>query len=51
MLVRIVSVPHTAKTTADIGIVAGHPRQGRIRTVEDIYKTSAALALDSLAFD
>ena len=51
LLARIVVIPHPAKTATVIGIVVGHPRQGRIRTVEDIYKTSAALALDSLAFD
>ena len=51
MLVRIVAVPHPAKATTAIGIVAGHPRQGRIRTAKDIYKTSAARAWGSFAFD
>lgn len=50
LLVRLVALAKPETRDGIIGIAVGHPRQGRIRSVEDIYETSASLALDTVTF-
>lgn len=51
LLVRLVAVAKPGSPHGIIGIAVGHPRQGRIKKVEDIYDTSASLAFDTVAFN
>lgn len=50
LLVRLVALAKPESPDGIIGIAVGHPRQGRIKTVEDIYETSASLAFDTVTF-
>lgn len=50
LLVRLVALAKPGTRDGIIGIAVGHPRQGRIKKVEDIYETSASLAFDTVTF-
>lgn len=50
LLVRLVALAKPETSNGIIGIAVGHPRQGIIKKVEDIYETSASLAFDTVAF-
>ncbi|MEE4012988.1 hypothetical protein V1T76_13040 [Roseibium sp. FZY0029] len=48
LLVRLVALAKPDSQRGIVGIAIGHPRQGRIKKVEDIYQTSASLAFDTV---
>lgn len=50
LLVRLVALAKPGTRDGIIGIAVGHPRQGRIKKVEDIYETSASLAFETVTF-
>lgn len=50
LLVRIVALAKPGTQRGIVGIAVGHPRQGQIKKVEDIYQTSASLAFDTVTF-
>ncbi|TYC70148.1 hypothetical protein FMN63_09610 [Stappia sp. BW2] len=50
LLVRLVALAKPGSERGIVGIAVGHPRQGRIKKVEDIYQTSASLAFDTVTF-
>ncbi|MBO6511061.1 MAG: hypothetical protein JJ979_21680, partial [Roseibium sp.] len=50
LIVRLVALAKPETRDGIIGIAVGHPRQGRIKKVEDIYETSASLAFDTVTF-
>ncbi|WP_417712261.1 hypothetical protein [Roseibium aggregatum] len=50
LLVRLVALSKPDSQNGIVGIAIGHPRQGRIKKVEDIYQTSASLAFDTVSF-
>jgi len=50
LLVRLVALAKPDTGNGIIGVAVGHPRQGLIKKVEDIYETSASLAFDTVAF-
>lgn len=50
LLVRLVALAKPETSNGIIGVAVGHPRQGQIKKVEDIYETSASLAFDTVAF-
>ncbi|WP_428687885.1 hypothetical protein [Roseibium sp.] len=50
LLVRLVALAKPGTRDGIIGIAVGHPRQGRIKKVEDIFETSASLAFDTVEF-
>lgn len=50
LLVRLVALAKPGTRDGIIGIAVGHPRQGRIKKVEDIFETSASLAFDTVMF-
>lgn len=50
LLVRLVALAKPETRDGIIGIAVGHPRQGRVKKVEDIFETSASLAFDTVTF-
>jgi len=50
LLVRLVALAKPGTRNGIIGIAVGHPRQGRIKQVSDIYETSASLAFETVKF-
>lgn len=50
LLVRLVALAKPETPNGIIGIAVGHPRQGKINEVEDIYATSASLTFDTATF-
>ncbi len=50
LLVRLVALAKPGTRNGIIGIVVGHPRQGKIKQVSDILETSASLAFDTVQF-
>jgi hypothetical protein len=50
LLTRLVALAKPETQHGIIGIAVGHPRQGLIKAVEDIYETSASLALETVVF-
>ncbi|PVB59629.1 hypothetical protein [Labrenzia sp. 011] len=50
LIVRLVALARPETRNGIIGIAVGHPRQGRIRKVDDIFETSASLAFDTVTF-
>lgn len=51
LLARLVALAKPGTRDGIIGIVVGHPRQGRIKKVEDIFETGASLAFDTVSFN
>lgn len=51
LITRLVAFDKPGTPHGLVGIVVGHPRQGRIRKVSDVFDTSASLALETVVFE
>lgn len=51
LVARLIALAKPETRNGIIGIAVGHPRQGRINNVEDIYETSASQTFDTVTFN
>jgi len=51
LIARLVALARPDTPNGIIGIAVGHPRQGTIKKVKDIFETSASLAFDTVTFE
>jgi hypothetical protein len=50
LVTRLVAFDNPGTPHGLVGIVVGHPRQGKIKKVSDIFDTSASLAFETMVF-
>ena len=50
LVVRIVTIPHPTQAEGIVAIAVGHPQQGGIQRVDDIFRTGASLALQNVSY-